>query len=132
MEKKPIVVCVTGAAGQIGYSIVPLVASGEMFGPDQPVELRMLDIPPCMESLKGLYMELQDCAYPTLHAVKYGSDPREMFKDLDVGLFVGGFPRKEGMERKDLIAKNCNIFKEHGTALNEVAKTTSIFFSYLH
>ena len=132
MEKKPIVVCVTGAAGQIGYSIVPLVASGEMFGADQPVELRMLDIPMCQESLKGLYMELQDCAYPTLVGVKFGSDPKEIFKDVDVCLFVGGFPRKEGMERKDLIAKNCNIFKEQGAALNEVGKLTSISFLGLH
>lgn len=127
MEKKPIVVCVTGAAGQIGYSLVPLVASGEVFGCDQPIELRMLDIAPMMESLKGLAMEVQDCAYPLLKDVKYGADPKEMFKDLDVGLFVGGFPRKQGMERKDLISKNCNIFKEQGTALNEVAKTTSNF-----
>lgn len=125
MEKKPIVVCVTGAAGQIGYSLVPLVASGSVFGPDQPIELRMLDIPPVMESLKGLAMELQDSAYTLLKDVKYGSDPEEMFKDLDVGLFVGGFPRLQGMERKDLISKNCNIFKEQGTALNKVAKTTS-------
>ncbi len=125
MEKKPIIVCVTGAAGQIGYSLVPLVASGEMFGPDQPIELRLLDIPPMTESLKGLSLEIQDCAYPLVRDLKYGSDPREMFKDIDVGLFVGGFPRKEGMERKDLIAKNCNIFKEQGTALNEVAKSTT-------
>ena len=124
-EKKPLVVCITGAAGQIGYSLIPLVASGEMFGPDQPIDLRLLDIMPMLESLKGTAMELQDCAYPVLASVKYGADPREMFRDLDVGLFVGGFPRKEGMERKDLIAKNCNIFKEQGIALNEVAKLTT-------
>lgn len=125
MEKKPLVVCITGAAGQIGYSLTPLVASGEVFGNDQPIELRLLDIAPMMENLKGLVMELEDCAYPTLACVKYGADPKEMFKDLDVGLFVGGFPRKQGMERKDLINKNCNIFKEQGNALNEVAKSTS-------
>lgn len=125
MEKKPLVVCVTGAAGQIGYSLVPLVASGDMFGPDQRIELRMLDIEFMLESLKGLAMELEDCAYPLVTSVKYGTDPKELFKDLDVGLFVGGFPRKQGMERKDLISKNCNIFKEQGTALNEVAKATS-------
>eukprot|EP00826_Nyctotherus_ovalis_P008945 TRINITY_DN12330_c0_g1_i11.p1 TRINITY_DN12330_c0_g1~~TRINITY_DN12330_c0_g1_i11.p1 ORF type:complete len:240 (-),score=87.15 TRINITY_DN12330_c0_g1_i11:48-767(-) len=125
MEKKPLVVCVTGAAGQIGYSLVPLVASGDVFGPDQPIELRMLDIEFMLESLKGLAMELEDCAYPLLTSVKYGTDPKELFKDLDVGLFVGGFPRKQGMERKDLISKNCNIFKEQGTALNEVAKATT-------
>jgi len=127
MEKKPLVVCVTGAAGQIGYSLVPLIGSGEVFGNDQPIELRMLDLTPTMESLKGLAMELQDCAYPLLKDIKYGDDPKEMFKDLDVGLFVGGFPRKQGMERKDLISKNGSIFKEQGIALNEVAKTTSNF-----
>jgi len=127
MEKKsPIIVCVTGAAGQIGYSVIPLVASGDMFGPEQPVELRLLDIAPMMESLKGTVMELQDCAYPVLTSVTCGHDPKVMFKDMDVGIFVGGFPRKEGMERKDLIAKNCNIFKEQGAALNEVGKSTSI------
>lgn len=125
MEKKPLVVCITGAAGQIGYSLLPLVASGEMFGKDQPIELRMLDITPCLESLKGSAMELQDCAYPVLTAVKYGADPKEMFKDMDVGLFVGGFPRKEGMERKDLIAKNCGIFKEQGKALEAVGKSSA-------
>lgn len=127
MEKKPLVVCITGAAGQIGYSLIPLVASGDVFGADQPIELRLLDIAPMMESLGGTAMELQDCAYPNLVGVKYSADPKEMFKDLDVGLFVGGFPRKQGMERKDLINKNCNIFKEQGVALNEVAKETSNF-----
>jgi len=127
MEKKPLVVCVTGAAGQIGYCLVSLVASGDVFGCDQPIELRMLDLAPMMERLKGLAMELQDCAYPLLKDVKYGHDPKEIFKDLDVGLFVGGFPRTQGMERKDLISKNGSIFKEQGIALNEVAKTTSNF-----
>ena len=126
MEKKTLNVCITGAAGQIGYSLIPLIASGEMFGHDQPIELRLLDIAPAMVLLNGSVMEIQDCAYPVVKAVKAGADPKEMFKDLDVGLFVGGFPRKEGMERKDLIAKNCNIFKEQGLALNEVGKTTSI------
>jgi malate/lactate dehydrogenase len=124
MEKKPLVVCITGAAGQIGYSLIPLVASGEMFGSDQPIELRLLDIAPAMELLKGTVMEIYDCAYPCIVDVKFGDKPMEMFKDLDIGLFVGGFPRKEGMERKDLIAKNCNIFKEQGAALNDVAKPT--------
>ena len=128
MEKKPLVVCITGAAGQIGYCLIPLVCSGEMFGLDQPIALRLLDIAPCMELLKGTVMEIYDCAYPVLVDLKYGDKAQEMFKDLDVGLFVGGFPRKEGMERKDLIAKNCNIFKEQGAALNEVAKPTGIVF----
>jgi len=118
------VVCITGAAGQIGYSLIPLVASGEVFGENQPIELRLLDIAPMTEALKGAAMEIQDCAWP-LVSVKYGSDAKELFKDIDVGIFAGGFPRKEGMERKDLIAKNVAIFKEQGQILNEVAKTTT-------
>ena len=125
MEKKPLIVCVTGAAGQIGYSLLPLIASGETFGPDQPIDLKMLDIAPMMGILEGVAMELQDCAYPLLTDVKYSADPKEMFKDIDIGIFVGGFPRKKGMERRDLIGKNSNIFKEQGEALNEVAKPTS-------
>lgn len=97
----------------------------EMFGIDQPVEVRMLDIAPMMKVLDGVAMEILDCAYPMVRGVKYGSEAKEMFKDADVVLFVGGFPRKAGMERKDLIAKNCNIFKAQGAALNEVAKTTT-------
>lgn len=125
MIKKPIVVCIAGAAGQIGYSLIPLISSGEIFGADQPVKLRLLDTIPMMKNLSGTAMELEDCAYPTLAGVKYGTNPKEMFKDLDVGFFLGSFPRKEGMERKDLISKNRNIFQEQGDALNEVAKITS-------
>jgi malate/lactate dehydrogenase len=77
-------------------------------------------------ALKGVVMELNDCAYPLLDDIQYGCDPKEMFKDIDVGLFIGGFPRLKGMERKDLLAKNCGIFKEQGMALNEVAKETCI------
>ncbi len=123
--KKPLVVCITGAAGQIGYALIPLVASGDVFGYDQPVELRLLDIAPQIELLKGTVMEIHDGAYPLVVDVKCGFDPREMFKDMDIGLFVGGFPRKEGMERKELMAKNCGIFKEQGQALNDVAKPTA-------
>lgn len=119
------IVAITGAAGQIGYALLSHVASGQVFGLDQPVELRLLDIPMCLESLKGSVMELEDAAYPLLTKVEYGADPRVILKDIDVGLFVGGFPRKEGMERKDLIAKNCSIYKEQGAALNEVGKVTS-------
>lgn len=124
MERKPLVVCVTGAAGQIGYSLIPLIASGDMFGPDQLIELRLLDIPPMLPMLAGTVMELEDCAYTVLASVKASGDPKEAFKDMDIGIFLGGFPRKEGMERKDLIAKNCSIFKEQGLALNEVGKPT--------
>lgn len=124
-QKAPLIVCVTGAAGQIGYSIAPLIGSGEFFGHDQLIELRFLDIAPMMPVLQGLVMEMQDCAYTAITKVKCGADPKEMFKDMDIGIFLGGFPRKEGMERKDLIAKNCSIFKEQGIALNEVGKATT-------
>ena len=124
MEDAPLVVCVTGAAGQIGYSLVPLVASGQIFG-ERKVILRMLDIPPMEMNLSGLKMELEDGAWPTLAGVEYGSDPMIMLKEVDVALFVGGFPRKAGMERKDLLAKNVDIFKVQGKALNEVGKKTT-------
>lgn len=126
MEKAPLLVAVTGAAGQIGYSFVPLLASGDIFGPEQPIHLRMLDIEPCMESLKGLSMELLDSAYPLLKKVEYGFNAKEMLKDIDIGVFIGGFPRKAGMERKELLSINAKIFKEQGEALNEVGKPTSI------
>ena len=129
MERKPLVVCVTGAAGQIGYSLIPLIASGDMFGPDQRIELRLLDIPPAMELLRGTVMELEDSAYSCLAAVKASTDYKEVFQDMDIGIFLGGFPRKEGMERKDLIAKNCSIFKDQGVALNEVGKATGRVWS---
>ena len=124
MDKKtPLVVCITGAAGQIGYVLSGLVASGQVFG-ERCISLRLLDIEMCMTSLKGLVMELEDCAYPTIESIQFGSDPKILFKDIDVGLFVGGFPRKQGMERKDLIAMNCKIFKEQGIALDTTAKKT--------
>lgn len=121
-------VCVTGAAGQIGYSILPMVASGHLLGPDSKVALRLLDIPPMEEALKGVAMELMDCAYSLLSEVKYSSDAREMFSDCDVIIFVGGFPRKAGMERKELLQRNMNIFKEQGNILNEVGKSSTLCF----
>jgi malate dehydrogenase len=117
-------VCVTGAAGQIGYSILPMIASGYMLGPNTHIILNLLDIPQCEDSLRGVVMELQDCAYHLLDSVAYGSDPRAMLQDVDIAIFVGGFPRKAGMERKELLQRNMNIFKEQGQALNEVGKPT--------
>lgn len=124
-EKSPLRVCITGAAGQIGYSIIPLVASGDVFGSDQPIHLNLLDIEPMMGVLKGTCMELDDCAYPLLLSVTPTSDYRVAFTDIDVGIFLGGFPRKAGMERKELMSKNCGIFKGQGDALNQYAKPTS-------
>jgi malate dehydrogenase len=121
MISKELNVCVTGAAGQIAYSILPLIASGKTFGENVMIDLRLLDIPPAELALTGVVMELEDGAYNNLRCVSYGSDPKICFKEVDVVVFLGGFPRKEGMERKELLAKNCGIFKEQGAALDEVA-----------
>ena len=102
---------VTGAAGQIGYSLLPRIASGEVFGSTQPIALYMLEIPPALPALAGVEMEIQDCAFRTLAELVSTSDPAVAFKDCDVAILVGGFPRKEGMLRKDLIQINTKIFK---------------------
>lgn len=117
---------ITGAAGQIGYSILPMIGSGQMLGPETRIDLALLDVPQCEESLKGVVMELQDSGYPLINSIKFGTDPSEILKDLDIIIFLGGFPRKPGMERKDLLEKNMNIFKHQGTVLNEVGKPTTI------
>lgn len=121
---KPIRVVVTGAAGQIGYSLVYMIASGSVFGDDQPLILQLLDITPAMGVLGGLLMELDDCAFPLVQEVVATADPLVAFKDADVAFMVGAFPRKEGMERKDLLAKNIEIFKVQGEAIEKVAKKT--------
>lgn len=117
---------VTGAAGQIAYSILPMIASGQLLGPDTKIDLALLDIPQCEDGLRGVAMEIQDSAYPLLNSIIHGSDPREILKDLDIIIFLGGFPRKVGMERKELLQRNMNIFKEQGTVLNEVGKPTTL------
>lgn len=114
-------VAVTGAAGQIGYSLLFRIASGEMLGPDQPVILQMLEIPPAMGALEGVAMELDDCAYPLLTEVVMSSDPEVAFADAAVALLVGAMPRKAGMERSDLLEANGGIFKPQGEALAKVA-----------
>jgi malate dehydrogenase len=124
--KIPIKVVITGAAGQIGYSLLPNVASGQMFGLDQPVILHLLEIPQAEQALKGVIMELEDGAYPLLKSVVPTTDPNIAFKDIDVALMVGAFPRLQGMERKDLLTKNASIFKEHGIAMNNAKKTCKI------
>lgn len=116
-------VAVTGAAGQIGYALLFRIASGEMLGADQPVFLQLLEIPDekAQQALKGVMMELEDCAFPLLTGMSAHSDPRQAFKDTDIALLVGARPRGPGMERADLLQINAKIFIEQGRALNEVA-----------
>jgi malate dehydrogenase len=122
--KPPVRVAVTGAAGQIGYSLLFRIASGEMLGKDQPVVLQLLEIPDekAQAALKGVMMELDDCAFPLLAGMVAASDPKVAFKDADVALLVGARPRSKGMERKDLLEANGAIFTVQGRALNDVAK----------
>jgi malate dehydrogenase len=121
--KTPLRVAVTGAAGQIGYALLFRIASGEMLGKDQPVILQLLELPidKAQAALKGVIMELEDCAFPLLAGVIGTDDPKVAFKDVDVALLVGAKPRGPGMERKDLLLENAKIFTEQGKALNEVA-----------
>lgn len=123
MSKAPIRVAVTGAAGQIGYALLPRIASGEMLGKDQPVILQLLEVPvdKVQQALKGVIMELEDCAFPLLHGIVATSDPKVAFKDAQQALLVGARPRGPGMERKDLLLENAKIFTEQGRALGEVA-----------
>jgi len=115
--KPPITVAVTGAAGQIGYSLLFRIASGAMFGPDQPVALRLIEIEPGMAALGGVVMELDDCAFPLLHSIMPTSDIHEGFKGVNWALLVGSVPRKAGMERKDLLSINGKIFTGQGRAI---------------
>lgn len=121
MVKQPVRVAVTGAAGQIGYALLFRIASGEMLGPDQPVILQLLEIPPAMKALDGVVMELDDCAFPLLHGVTTSDDPNVAFKDVNYALLVGSRPRGPGMERKDLLQANGAIFTVQGKALNDHA-----------
>lgn len=114
-------VAVTGAGGQIAYSILFRIASGEMLGKDQSIALHLLEVQEAMEPLKGVVMELEDCAFPLLQQIKIGSDPFEVFKDVNIALLIGAKPRGPGMERKDLLAENGKIFIDQGKALNAVA-----------
>ena len=122
MSKTPVRVAVTGAAGQIGYSLVFRIASGEMLGKDQPVILQLLETTPALNALKGVVMELDDCAFPLLAGVVQTDDPRLAFKDVDIAILVGARPRSKGMERRDLLEANAQIFTVQGKAMNEVAK----------
>ena len=119
--KKPLNVAITGAAGQIGYALAFRVASGAMLGPDQPVNLHLLEITPALPTLQGVLMELNDCAFPTLNKVVATDDARVAFKDCHAALLVGARPRGPGMERKDLLLANAQIFSAQGKALDAVA-----------
>ncbi|MEN9472499.1 MAG: hypothetical protein RLZZ495_588 [Pseudomonadota bacterium] len=123
MSKKPVRVAVTGAAGQIGYAILFRIASGEMLGKDQPVVLSLLEIPveKAQQALKGVMMELEDCAFPLLAGMEAHSDPMTAFKDVDYALLIGSRPRGPGMERAELLAVNAEVFTAQGKALNAVA-----------
>lgn len=121
MAKAPIRVAVTGAAGQISYSLLFRIASGEMLGKDQPVILQLLEITPAMEALKGVVMELEDCAFPLVHDIVQTDDPNVAFKDAQYCMLVGARPRGPGMERKDLLAANAAIFSVQGKAINDHA-----------
>jgi malate dehydrogenase len=126
MAKAPMRVAVTGAAGQIGYSLLFRIANGDLLGKDQPVILQLLEIPDekAQKALAGVMMELEDCAFPLLAGMTAHSDPMTAFKDIDVALLVGARPRGPGMERKDLLSANAQIFTAQGKALNAVAKKT--------
>ncbi|HJP06344.1 MAG: malate dehydrogenase [Acidiferrobacteraceae bacterium] len=119
--KNPVRVAVTGAAGQISYAMLFRIAAGDMLGPDQPVILQLLEIPPAMDTLRGVVMELDDCAFPLLQAVQCSDDPTEAFGDADFAMLVGARPRGPGMERKDLLTENARIFSVQGKALNDSA-----------
>ncbi|GBM00813.1 Malate dehydrogenase, cytoplasmic [Araneus ventricosus] len=118
MAKDPIRVLVTGAAGQIAYSLLYSISKGDVFGLDQPISLHLLDIPQMMGVLEGVVMELNDCAFPLLREIIPTADEKVAFADIDSAFLVGAMPRREGMERKDLLAANVKIFKSQGKALD--------------
>eukprot|EP01095_Lingulamoeba_sp_RSL-Kostka_P007801 TRINITY_DN2536_c0_g1_i1.p1 TRINITY_DN2536_c0_g1~~TRINITY_DN2536_c0_g1_i1.p1 ORF type:complete len:381 (+),score=135.65 TRINITY_DN2536_c0_g1_i1:33-1145(+) len=121
-NKAPKRIVVTGAAGQIAYSLLFQIATGRMLGPDQPIILHLLDIPPAENALNGVVMELEDCAFELVHDIVATVDPKIAFKDADLAIFVGAFPRRKGMLRKDLLEKNASIFYTQGKILNQYAK----------
>jgi malate dehydrogenase len=120
-SKTPVRVAITGAAGQIGYQLAFRIASGQLFGPDQPIILQLLEITPALNALNGVAMELDDCAFDTLHGVVVTDKAEVAFKDINYGLLVGARPRGPGMERKDLLQANAQIFSAQGKALDAVA-----------
>jgi malate dehydrogenase len=121
LAKKPATITITGAAGHIGYALAFRVASGQMLGADRPVNLQLLEITPALPSLTGVVMELADCAFPTLNRIVATDDPKAAFKDCDYAMLVGARPRGPGMERKDLLLANAQIFSAQGRAINDAA-----------
>ncbi len=121
MSTSPVKVAVTGAAGQIGYSLLFRIASGALLGPDTPLQLRLLEVTPALKALEGVVMELDDCAFPTLAGVEIGDDAGAIFEGANLAMLVGAMPRKEGMDRSDLLAANGKIFTGQGKALNDHA-----------
>ena len=121
MSTTPVKVAVTGAAGQIGYSLLFRIASGALLGPETPVALQLLEVTPALKALEGVVMELDDCAFPLLSSVEIGDDAEKMFDGANAALLVGAMPRKEGMDRADLLSANGKIFTGQGAALNKVA-----------
>ncbi len=119
--KKPLKVTITGAAGNIGYALAFRVAAGDVFGPDQPVILQLMELPMTMGPLGGVGMEMEDCAFPLVHDVVLTDDPKVGFRDTDYALLVGAKPRTKGMERSDLISENARIFSTQGRAINDYA-----------
>jgi len=122
VTKKKIKIAVTGAAGQIGYSLLFRIAAGEMFGPETQVDLHLLELAKALPALQGVVMELQDCAFPLLDKVIQTADPCAAFDQVDWALLIGSVPRKAGMERKDLLKINADVFRDQGRALNDAAK----------
>ena len=121
MTKPVLRIAVTGGAGQIAYQLLFRLANGEVFGYEQPIALHILEVPEALAALEGVKMELQDCAFPLLHAIEITTDPYQAFKNIDYALLVGAKPRGPGMERRDLLQENAKIFMQQGQALNEVA-----------
>ncbi|MFZ4701508.1 MAG: malate dehydrogenase [Candidatus Methylumidiphilus sp.] len=123
--KTPIQIAVTGAAGQISYALIFRILAGDLAGPEQPVVLRLLDIPPAMKDLEGIKMEMDDCASPVLAGVVITDDPKVAFENADIAFLIGARPRGPGMERQDLLHVNAEIFSVQGKALNEVARPSA-------
>ena len=119
--KTPVDIAVTGAAGQISYSLLFRLAAGDLLGPDQPIVLRLLEITPALDALRGVVMELHDCAFPLLHKIVVTDDPKVAFDNVDYAFLIGAKPRTQGMLRSDLLSQNAEIFLVQGRALNEVA-----------
>jgi malate dehydrogenase len=122
MAKKSKRIVVTGAAGQICYALLFRIAKGDVYGPDQPVLLQLLDLPQAQAAVRGVVMELEDCALPLIDNIVITDDPQVAFRDIDAGFLVGSRPRSKGMERRDLLSANADIFRVQGRALNGSAK----------